>query len=137
MYEKLRLFALLPAMLLVLAHLILVQLRVDHSIEISWYLVATPAIVALGLGGLTYLVLATGLLPGVKTHDRMLAAGISVLLLGALWPVIVLARRFEADSLMSYLGAFLPLELAIFIATGFAAGSLAGRMVHDYWQKRH
>jgi hypothetical protein len=116
MHEKARAWAMVPLLLLVSSHFILLILRTDHIVDLSYYVIGAPAFAAYGGGALLFLVVAVAW-PGVAAYDRVLSGGMVSLLAGSLWSQLQLAGKFQVDMQISYLSALLPFLCSLLFAT--------------------
>lgn len=123
MHELARALLLLPTFLLVLTHFILLFLRLDHYITLSYYVIGTPAFVGYAGGILIFGILGT-MWPNVRLYDRMLDIALAVIFMGALITQLLLARKFQADMQITYLQALLALMIALFVGFCIAGAGL-------------
>jgi hypothetical protein len=126
MYELLRSILLLPILLLLLAHFILLTVRLEHVSNLSLFIIEIPAIVAYGGGILIFLGLAL-FLPRISKHDRIMMAALVSLLLGSLISQLLIARKFEIDFDLSWTGALLPFEIGVLVTSILVLAALIVR----------
>jgi len=116
MYELLRSVLLLPILLLILAHFILLTVKLEHVSNLSLFVVTIPADVAYGGGTLLFLGLAI-FLPKISKHDRILMGALVSLLLGSLISQLLIARKVEIDYHVTWWAALLPFEIGVLLAS--------------------
>lgn len=114
---------LLPILLLILAHFILLLLRLEHVSNLSLFVVGIPAFVAYGVGALVFLGLAL-LLRAITLHDRLLMVGFFFLLVGSLVSQILVADKFETNGEISWTGALVPFMAGVLAACILVAAGL-------------
>ncbi len=107
------------------AHFVLLILKTDKNVDISYHVVAAPALVAYGVG--TVFLLVWSLLWFVLRRNLARGLGflaMAVLAAGTFWTTLALARKFDFVSSITFLEALLPATIALAIAGSLFLGSI-------------
>lgn len=99
------------------AHFVLLIIKTDRNGALTYHQVAIPAIIIYGLGGGFFLLLSV-LWCCVKRQITTALAylAMATLTIGSLWTQILLARKFDLSSHISYTHALLPITIAIVLS---------------------
>lgn len=125
MYELAKALLLLPTFILLIAHFILLILRLDHIADLSFYWIGAPAFAGYGIGFLIFIFLAaSGYPPTLDFTDRMLCGALATVFIGCLVTQFLLACKFQTDMLITYTAALLPLLISFAIGFVLAATGL-------------